>query len=103
MTDEKNINGLSGSKMDDAFPNVSLPHVGGKLLEIQVKGQLSSRWSEWLEGLEVKLLENGEMILYGPIVDQSALMGVLNKLSCLNLTLLSVNEVKRKNDRRQNE
>lgn len=34
---------------------------------------------------------------FGPIVDQAALMGVLNKLSCLNLTLLSVNEMKRVN------
>jgi hypothetical protein len=71
-------------------------HSGGEFYEIHVKGQLDSRWSEWLEGLEVKLLENGEMILFGPIVDQAALMGVLNKLSHLNLTLLSVNKVKGK-------
>jgi hypothetical protein len=69
---------------------------GGGFYEIYVKGQLDSRWSEWLEGLEIKLLENGEMILLGPIVDQAALMGVLNKLSHLNLTLLSVNNVKEK-------
>ena len=68
-----------------------------KLYEIRVKGQLDSRWSEWLEGLQVKLLESGEMILQGPIVDQAALMGVLNKISHLNLTLLSVNEVKTNN------
>lgn len=69
---------------------------GGGFYEIQVKGQLDNRWSEWLEGLEVKLLENGEMILFGPIIDQAALMGVLNKLSRLNLTLLSVNKVNTK-------
>lgn len=68
-------------------------HSGGGLFEIHVKGQLDSRWSEWLEGMEVKLLENGEMILSGTIVDQSALMGVLNKLSHLNLVLISVNKV----------
>jgi hypothetical protein len=62
--------------------------------EIHVKGHLDESWSDWLEGLEVKLLENGEMILFGPILDQAALMGVLNKISRLNLTLLSVNEVK---------
>ena len=65
--------------------------------EIQVKGQLDESWSDWLEGLEVKLLDNGEMILFGPIVDQAALMGVLNKISHLNLTLLSVNEIKTNN------
>ena len=76
--------------------DAKLFHSGGGLFEIQVKGQLDGRWSEWLEGLEVKLLENGEMILFGPIIDQAALMGVLNKLSHLNLTLLSVNKVNRK-------
>lgn len=65
---------------------------GGGLYEIHVKGQLDSRWSEWLGDLEVKLLENGEMILFGPIIDQAALMGVLNRLSHLNLALLSVNK-----------
>ena len=78
--------------------DANLFHSGGGFFEIHVKGQLDSRWSEWLEGLEVKLLENGEMILFGPIVDQAALMGVLNKLSHLNLTLLSVNKVTRKID-----
>jgi hypothetical protein len=66
---------------------------GSHSFEIHVKGQLNSDWSEWLEGLDMKLLENGDMILYGPIPDQAALMGVLNKLSRLNLTLLSVKEI----------
>jgi len=88
-----NDNNGSGSSSD-----ADLFHSGGGFFEIYVKGQLDSRWSEWLEGLEVKLLENGEMILFGPIVDQAALMGVLNKLSHLNLTLLSVNKVTRKID-----
>lgn len=65
-----------------------------RTFEIRVRGYLNSRWSEWLEGLEVKYLENGEMILFGPIIDQAALLGILNKLSYLNLALLSVNEVK---------
>lgn len=69
---------------------------GGGLFEIHVKGQLNSTWSDWLEGMQVRLLDNGEMILFGPIVDQAALMGVLNKIGRLNLRLLSVNEVKRK-------
>ncbi len=66
---------------------------GGGFFEIHVKGQLDSSWSEWLEGLALKLLDNDEMILSGTIVDQAALMGILNKLSRLNLTLLSVNKV----------
>jgi hypothetical protein len=44
--------------------------------------------------LEVKLQKNGETVLSGIIVDQAALMGILNTLIRLNLTLLSVNEIK---------
>jgi hypothetical protein len=69
---------------------------GGGCFEIHVKGHLNQDWSDWLEGLEMKLLDDGEMILSGFIVDQAALIGVLNKLNRLNLTLLSVNEVKSK-------
>ena len=65
---------------------------GGRF-EIRVRGQLDESWSDWLGGLEVKLLDNGEMNLFGYIGDQAALMGVLNRLYGLNLTLLSVSEV----------
>ena len=71
----------------------------GCCYEIHVKGHLNSQWSDWLEGLEMKLLDNGGMILWGPIVDQAALMGVLNKLNRLNLTILSINVVKRRNEK----
>lgn len=65
------------------------------LIEIRVKGQLSDQWRDWFENLDIRFLENGEMILSGAIPDQAALMGILNKLNRLNLTLLSVNEVSR--------
>jgi hypothetical protein len=70
--------------------------VHGGLFEIHVKGQLDESWSDWLEGLEVKLLDNGEMILTGFIGDQAALMGILNKLYGLNLSLRSVSQVGQK-------
>ena len=73
-----------------------------KFYEIHVKGQLDSKWSEWLDGLQVKLLDDGEMLLFGPIIDQAALMGVLNKLTRLNLTLLAINEVKGNNKKASN-
>jgi hypothetical protein len=64
--------------------------------EIHVKGHLDNNWSDWFENMDIKLLDNGEMILSGVIVDQAALMGILNKLNRLNLTLLSVSEVSKK-------
>ncbi len=68
-------------------------HSGGGFFEIHVKGHLGSEWSDWLEGMEVRLLDNGEMILFGTIVDQAALLGILNKVHRLNLTLLSVRAI----------
>jgi hypothetical protein len=99
MMDKEIVNGLN-KKMEEAHPNPNISLSREEFFEIHVKGHLDNRWSEWLEGLEVNLLENGEMMLVGPIRDQAALMGLLNKLSRLNLTLLSVN--RRQNERSTN-
>jgi hypothetical protein len=79
-------------------PNQIIPTSGTQAgcYEIRVKGQLDESWSDWLEGLEVKLLDNGEMILSGHIGDQAALMGILNKIYGLNLALLSVGKANQK-------
>ena len=103
MVNEKDNNELENTLPNNDGQNHLSRNSEGRFFEIYVKGHLNSEWSDWLEGMEVKLLENGEMILSGPIVDQAALMGVLNKLNRLNLTLLSVNEINRLNDRRKNE
>ncbi len=63
------------------------------IFAIRIKGYLDSRWSEWLEGLDFTLFDNGETILTGTIVDQSALMGILSKLHRLNLAILSFNKL----------
>ena len=83
------------NKKNENNANQSIPASGTQAgsYEIRVKGQLDKSWSDWLEGLEVKLLDNGEMILSGYIGDQAALMGILNKLYRLNLALLSLSEV----------
>jgi hypothetical protein len=86
------------NKTDENKRNQSIPAAGAQtdFYEIRVKGQLDESWSDWLEGLEVTLLENGEMILCGYIGDQAALMGTLNKLYSLNLTLLSLTNLNSK-------
>ena len=94
MADKQEWNEIGGVSPKEEAQNPRVPHSGGGFYEIHVKGHLSSNWSDWLEGLEVKLLDNGEMILTGLIVDQAALIGVLIKLSRLNLALLSVNQIK---------
>ena len=64
--------------------------------EIHVKGHLSRDWADWLENMQMCCLENGEMILSGLLADQAALMGILNKLNCLNLCILSVDKMDQK-------
>jgi hypothetical protein len=93
MANEQDESRLDSNTMDKGNRNVRACCAAGGLYEIHVRGHLDSKWSHWLGGMAVKLLDNGEMILSGTIVDQAALMGVLNKLNRLNLALLSVSQV----------
>jgi len=70
--------------------------MAGRQYEIHIQGCLSQDWAEWLDCMQMCCLENGEMILSGMLADQAALLGVLNKLNCLNLCILSVNETGQK-------
>ena len=58
--------------------------------EIRLKGHLDERWAEQFEGLSLTHESDGTTILAGPVVDQSALYGVLRKVRDLGLPLLSV-------------
>ena len=60
---------------------------------IQIKEQISPQWSAWFEGLTIVNLDNDGSILSGPVIDQSALHGLLAKVRDLNLTLISVNQI----------
>ena len=57
---------------------------------ITIKGHLDHEWSDWFDGLEITIGDNGETILSGPLVDQAALHGVLIKIRDLGLPLLSL-------------
>jgi hypothetical protein len=68
------------------------------IYRIRVKGHVDPAWSDWFEGFALTHEANGETTLSGPIVDQSALQGVLLTISNLGLTLVSVNQVTREGD-----
>jgi hypothetical protein len=57
---------------------------------ITVQGHLDGTWSEWFDGLTITNQENGTTVLAGPIVDQTALHGILNKVRDLGLPLVAV-------------
>jgi hypothetical protein len=58
--------------------------------EIRVSGHLDQRWSDWFAGLKLSHLEGKETLLSGPLADQAALHGLLERIRDLNLTLISV-------------
>ena len=47
-------------------------------------------WTRWLDGLTITHEPGGASRLEGPVRDQAALHGLLNKLRDLNLTILTV-------------
>jgi hypothetical protein len=65
-------------------------HVRQEVYQIVVKGHLDSEWSDWFDGMAIMLGDNGETILSGSLVDQTALHGVLMKIRDLGLPLLSL-------------
>jgi hypothetical protein len=94
---DEDMDRSSSFSPEDDTQNQHSDNSEARFVEIRVRGHLDSKWSQWLGGMEVRLLENGDMILFGSIVDQASLMGVLYKIGRLNLTLLSLNEVQNKN------
>ena len=64
-----------------------------EVYQIVVRGHLDSEWSDWFDGLTITTVDNGETILSGPVVDQTALHGVLIKIRDLGLPLLSLTRI----------
>jgi hypothetical protein len=67
--------------------------------QVQVEGRISERWAHWFEGLAITVCGEEETpavtTLVGPVADQAALLGLLQKLYTLGLTLLLVRRVER--------
>jgi len=58
--------------------------------EIRLKGHLDSRWAAWFDGLTIAHGSDGTTIIHGPVADQAALYGLLQKTRDLGLPLISV-------------
>src|SRR5688572_43982 len=61
--------------------------------EIRITGHLDKRWAGKLEGLAFEHESNGITNLHGPLVDQAALHGVLNRIRDLGIPIVSVQSV----------
>ncbi len=86
---------LSRRPLDES----ATPDTAGHFYHIHVKGQLSDMWADWFDGMAIEYLDDDRMLLSGYVADQSALMGILNKLVHLNLSLISLDEVKNKKEK----
>lgn len=58
--------------------------------QIRLKGHLGPQWTDWFGGLIITLEENGDTLLTGPVIDQTALHGVLKKVRDVGMPLVSV-------------
>jgi hypothetical protein len=58
--------------------------------QIRIKGHLGHQWADWFGSVTITLEDNGDTLLTCPVVDQSALHGLLRKVRDLGIPLVSV-------------
>jgi hypothetical protein len=58
--------------------------------EIRLTGHLDAHWTAWCDGMAVSHQSDGTTVISGPIADQAALHGVLQRVRDLGLPLVSV-------------
>jgi hypothetical protein len=61
--------------------------------EFRVEGHLDGRWAAWFDGMTLTAEDDGTTRIHGPVLDQAALHGLLNKLRDVGLPLVSVTQV----------
>ena len=75
---------------DSTFGASPAGHTGIHQYEIRVKGHLGSRWTAWFDGLSLADEHDGITVIRGPVVDQAALHGLLQKLRDIGIPLVSL-------------
>ena len=63
---------------------------GAGRYEIRLTGHLDARWAAWFDGLTVSREGDGTTLISGPVADQAALHGLLQRVRDLGLPLVSV-------------
>jgi hypothetical protein len=65
--------------------------------QIKVHGRLDERWAHWFDGMSIAFEPAGDdstvTVLTGPVADQAALYGLINRVRDLGLPLISVGRV----------
>jgi len=84
-TDGRSTESSSGPRTPDQAPVPSY--------EIRVDGHLGSCWAAWFDGMALTNEDDGTTVISGPVVDQAALHGVLQKLRDLGIGLRSLTQL----------
>jgi len=66
--------------------------------QVRVQEQIDEKWLPWFDEFTITCSESGETLLIGTITDLAVLYGLIDKIRDLNLTLISVNEIKQEPD-----
>lgn len=73
---------------DQRTPTPDRPDAGR--YEIRLTGRLDAHWATWFDGLAISQDSDGTTVISGPIPDQAALHGVIQRVRDLGLALVSV-------------
>lgn len=73
--------------------NLQEDHYDPEYYEIRIKGHLDAARIERFDALSFSLISDGTTVLYGPVIDQAALHGILRQVRDLGLPLVSVNQI----------
>jgi hypothetical protein len=65
---------------------------GSAHYEVRIKGHLDARWAAWFDGMRLTRHTDGTTTIDGPVIDQSALHGLLQRLRDVGVPLLSVTQ-----------
>lgn len=61
--------------------------------EIQCRGEIDARWTDWFHGLSVRHPGDGTTVITGAFEDQAALHGALQRLRDLGIPLISLTQL----------
>ena len=78
--------------MTERHPSTGYPETDW--YEIRVAGALDDRWATWFDELTLSVEGDGTTVIAGPVVDQAALHGLLQRVRDMGLPLVSVTRMK---------
>jgi hypothetical protein len=64
------------------------------IYQIRVIGHLPQDWSDWFDGFTIEANPDGETIMTGEVIDQTALHSLIQRIRDIGLTLVKVKRLR---------